>query len=176
MNEIIKKNGVSLGITYGIIGILFSTIIYVVNFELFTSGLIAFIKFILFLGFSIYLLSKTKKEIGILFTFKDAFTTYFIFAVIGLTIAVIFELILFNFIDLSIKDSLKEIVLKKGVNAVKMFTDDKKIINEAIKKMSSEDQYSIGNFIQGHFFKLLMATLFGFILAAIFKTKSSQND
>ena len=68
------------------------------------------------LTISIILLSKTKKELNGVFSFKDAFTTYFIAAVIGILISTFFNIILFNVIDPAAKDTLSELMIKYTVN------------------------------------------------------------
>jgi hypothetical protein len=53
MNEIIKKNGITFGIILGLFSIIFTTSIYVIDLQLFTSwwfGLVGFI-FTIVIGF-----------------------------------------------------------------------------------------------------------------------------
>ena len=82
MNEIIKKNGITYGIITGVVSTLITTLIYSIDLELFTSMWVGFVSIALYTIISIVLLSKTKKELKGIFTFKEAFTTYFIAAVI----------------------------------------------------------------------------------------------
>jgi len=174
MNEIIKKNGITYGIITGIVSVLITTIIYVVNLELFTSTWIGLTSIALYLVIGIVLLSKTKKELKGIFTFKEAFTTYFISAVIGILISAAFNIILFNFIDPAAKDTIKELTIKYAVEMMQKFDTPTSAINDAIKDMDANDQFSIGNLLKGSVFSILFSALFGLILAAIFKTKSSN--
>lgn len=174
MNEIIKKNGINFGVIIGILSVLIITYIYVVDINLFTSGWITFFKILLFGGISVYLLSKVKKEMNGIMTFKEGFTAYFIAILIGLGIATIFEIILFNYIDPSLKDTLKEISLKYSVEIFKKLGMPRSDLNKAIKVIQETDQFSIGQFIKGFFIYISIASIFGLILSAIFKTKSSN--
>ena len=92
INEIIKKNGVTFGIVTGIISCLLTSAIYAIDLNLFIKPWIGAISIIIYLIIGIVLLSKTKKEINGDFTFKDAFTTYFISAVVGILISTIFNI------------------------------------------------------------------------------------
>ncbi|WP_300570173.1 DUF4199 domain-containing protein [Flavobacterium sp.] len=174
MNEIIKKNGISYGVITGVTSILITTLIYVVDLKLFTSPWIGFTSIALYIAIGVILLSKTKKELKGVFPFKDAFTTYFISAVIGILISVAFNIILFNFIDPAAKDTIKEMTMKYAVEMMQKFDTPASAINEAIKDMEANDQFSIGKLLQGSIFSILFSALFGLILAAIFKSKTTS--
>ncbi|GAA4774508.1 MULTISPECIES: DUF4199 domain-containing protein [Flavobacterium] len=176
MNEIIKKNGINYGIITGVISILITTIIYSTNLELFMSGWITFLKVLIFGAISVILISKTKKELKGIISFKDAFTTYFISILIGLALAIIFEIILFNFIDPSLKDTLKEMSIKFTAELLQKFGAPSSEINKAIEQIQKNDQFSIGQQIQGFFVYVVIASIFGLILAAIFKSKPSYQQ
>jgi hypothetical protein len=159
MNEIIKKNGISFGIITGVVASLITATIYSIDLHLFIA---------------IVLLTKTKKELNGVFPFKDAFTTYFISAVIGILISVIFNIILFNFIDPSAKDAIKEITIKYAVEMLQKFNTPASAINEAVKKMQESDQFSIIELLKGSAFSMIFSALFGLLLALVFKSKSTQ--
>lgn len=176
MNEIIKKNGVTFGILTGIVSVLITTIIYVVNVELFMSMWFGFSSIAIYLTISIILLSKTKKELKGVFTFKEAFTTYFIATIIGIVISVAFNILLFNFIDPSLKDTLREMTIKYSVEMMQKFGTPASAINEAIKDMEANDQYSILGLLKGSVFSIAFSSIFGLIFAAFFKSKPSNNN
>jgi len=174
MNESSKKNGITYGVILGAVSILITTIVYTVDINLFLSGWISFVKVSAFLAIMIALLSKTKKELKGVFSFKEAFTTYFIAACISLLLATLFEIILFNLIDPSLKDTIKEMSLKFTVNLMEKMGAKQSDINDAIRKVQETDQFSVGQLIQGYFIYLVMASIPGLILATIFKTKTKH--
>lgn len=174
MNEIIKKNGVSYGIITGIVSALITTSIYSIDLNLFTAWWVTLISISSYLIISIVLLTKTKKELKGIFSFKDAFTTYFISAVIGILISVVFNIILFNFIDPSAKESIKELSIKYAVEMMEKFNTPSSAINEAVKKLQETDQFSIIELLKGSVFSIVFSSLFGLLLALIFKSKPSQ--
>ncbi|HNP33414.1 MAG TPA: DUF4199 domain-containing protein [Flavobacterium sp.] len=176
MNEIIKKNGITFGIVTGLIAVLTTTLIYIVDLKLFTAWWIGVLNIIIYLAIGIYLLVKTKKDLNGVFPFKDAFTTYFISAVVGIVISVAFNIILFNFIDPGAKDTIKELTIKFAVEMMEKFNTPKEAINQAIKDMQANDQFSIGQLLKGSIFSVLFSAIFGLILAAIFKSKSPSSQ
>ena len=172
MNDIIKKNGVAFGFLTGLCSVLITTLIYIIDLKLLTSFWLGIINKGIYLSIGIFLLVKTKKELKSIFSFKDAFTTYFISAVIGIVITVIFNIILFNFIDPGAKVTIKELTIKFAVEMMEKFNAPTDTVNQAIKEMQKEDQFSIVQLLKGSIFSVLFSAVFGLILAAIFKSKS----
>ena len=176
MNEIIKKNGITFGVISGVLSILTTTIMYVVDLELFVSPWIGLISILIYVALGIVLLSKTKKDLNGQFVFKEAFTTYFIFVVVGILISVIFNFVLFNYIDPSAKETIKELSMKMMSKFMQKFNAPASAVNEALRGLKENDQYSIGNLFKGALTGILVSSVFGLILAAIFKTKTVTNE
>lgn len=176
MNEIIKKNGITFGVISGVLSILTTTIIYVVDLELFVSPWIGLISILIYVTLGVVLLSKTKKDLKGQFVFKEAFTTYFIFAVVGIVISVLFNIILFNYVDPSAKETIKELSMKMMITMMQKFDAPASAVNEALKGLKENDQFSMGNLFKGGLTSILVSSIFGLILAAIFKTKTVTNE
>ena len=174
MNEIIKKNGITFGVLSGIVSVLMTTLIYVINVNMFASWWVGLSGIMISIIFAIVLLNKTKKDLAGKMTFKECFTTYFIMAVISILIATVFNVILFNFIDPSLKETLKEIILKTSVEMMRKFGAEKQAINEAIKAIKETDNFSIGSQIKGLLTNIVVSSIFGLILAAFFKTPTRR--
>ena len=174
MNEVIKKNGITYGILTGVVSTLITAIIYAVDLHLFTSWWVTVVSIASYIIIGVVLLTKTKKELNGVFSFKDAFTTYFISAVIGILISVAFNIILFNFIDPSAKEAVKEISIKYAVEMMEKFGTPSSVINEAVTKLQENDQFSIGELLKSAVFSTAFSALFGLLMALIFKSKSTQ--
>lgn len=173
MNEIIKKNGVTYGIILGLFSVLFTTAIYAIDLELFTSWWLGLVSFAIAITIGIVLVSKTKKQMGTM-TFKEGFTVYFIAALIGTFVSTVYNYVLFNFIDTQAKETIKEITMKYTADMMEKFGTPAAAINETMQKLSETDNYSIGNLLFGMAIVLVFQAVFGLILAAIFKSKSNQ--
>ena len=176
INEIVKKNGISYGVVTGLISVLMTTLLYVIDLKLFVSGWIGFATFAIYLTIGIVLLSKTKKEFNELFSFKDAFTTYFISAVIGILISVFFNIILFNYVDPAAKDTIRDLSAKYMIEMLSKFNTPASAINEAITKLKETDQFSPFEQLKGSIFSILFSAILGLILAAFFKSKDSSRE
>ena len=173
MNEIIKKNGVTFGLLLGLFSVLITAAIYAIDLKLFTKPWIGIVSIIISITIGVILVSKTKKQI-VNITFKEAFTVYFIAAIIGGLISTLFSYILFNFIDLQAKETLKEITMQYTSEMLEKFGSPASVVNETMQKLSETDNYSLGNLFFAYTISLVFSALFGLILAAIFKSKSSQ--
>ena len=174
INEVIKKNGVAYGVMIGIASALVTATIYTIDLNLFTAWWMGILGIVISLTISIILLSKTKRELNGVFPFKDAFTTYFIAAVIGILISTTFNIVLFNVIDPGAKDTLSEIMIKYTVGMMQKFGTPASAINETIAKMKESNPYSTFELLKGSVFAMVISAIFGLIFAAFFKSKSTQ--
>lgn len=174
MNEIIKKNGITYGIISGIFSALITAAVYAIDLHLFTAWWLGILMISVYIIIGIVLLSKTKKELNGVFSFKEAFTTYFISALIGTLISVVFSILLFNVIDPSAKDSLNEIIIKYTMGFMEKIGTPAAAINEAVKKMQENNPYSTIGLLKGSIYSILGSAVFGLIMAAFFKSKSTQ--
>jgi hypothetical protein len=174
MNEIIKKNGVTFGIVSGVLSALITAAIYAIDLNLFVKWWLGVSIMLIYIVIGVVLLSKTKKELNGVFTFKEAFTTYFICAVIGIVLSVGFNILLFNVIDPGAKDTINEILIKYTAETMEKFGAPSMAVNERINKMQENNPYSTVELLKSSVFSIGGSALFGLILALIFKSKPSQ--
>lgn len=173
INEVIKRNGVTYGIILGVILALITATIYAVDLKLFVSGWIGGLSFIIYLVVGILLLTKTKKEIGF-FSFKDAFTTFFITTIIALAISTLFSIVLFNVIDPEAKETVNQLLIKYMAETLQKFGTPAAAINEALTKMKENSPFSALEQVKALVFSIVGYSILGLILAAFFKSKSTQ--
>jgi phosphate/sulfate permease len=173
MNEIIKKNGINFGVIMGVFAVVFTSTIYLVDLSLFTKPWLSVITIVFGIVIGVVLVSKTKKDLGGI-SFKEAFSVYFLAAVIGGLISTLFNYILFNFIDSSAKETIKELTIKYTTDFMEKLGTPTAAMNEAIQKMAETDNFSIGNLALGFAVSLIFSAIFGLILAAIFKSKNKE--
>lgn len=176
MNEIIKKNDITFGVIMGVFSILVTATIYAVNLEMFISWWVGLLAIAISITIGVILVSKTKRQLNGLITFKEAFTTYFLAAVIGSTISVLFNIVLFNYIDPSAKETLQELTVKYSVEMMQKFGAPASAINKAVADMQKTDNYAPANQLFGLVVSFIFSAIFGLILALIFKSKSSQQE
>lgn len=174
MNAIIKKNGISFGVIIGVLSILFATLTYV--FKLYTAWWVGLLSFGISIVIYCVLLSKTKKELGGVYSFKEAFTTFFIAATIAIVIATLYNVVLYNLVDPGAKEVVKEETIKSTVKIMESMGTPSSVINDSIEKMQNDDQFSIPKQMLGAAIALAISCVLGLILALIFKSRPTYKE
>lgn len=174
MNEIIKKNGIKFGVINGLISVFITLYAYLFDLELFGSLWLLLFIVIFYLVINIILLIKTKNELNNIFSFKQAFTTYFLCLIIGVSISVFFNIILFNIVDIELGEKVKEVSMESTANFMKKMGAPTSEIKKAIERIDESDNYSVLALIRGFFINLAVSSVFGLIFAAIFKSKPKE--
>ncbi len=176
MNEIIKKNGITFGLILGTISILITAAIYAIDLTLFTKWYVGVFGLIVSLIVGIMAVVSTKKKLGNFISFKEAFTAYFIMGVIAATMSVLFNIVLFNYVDPGAKETLKELTMKFTVDMMQNMGAPASATNEAIAKMQDQDTYSPSQQMFGLLVSFVLHAIVGAILALIFRNKTEQNN
>ncbi len=176
VNEVIKKNGVTYGIVTGVILSLITALMYAIDIKLFIAWWTTLLSFSIFIIVPVIALFKTKKELNGVFPFKEAFTTYFITATIGVLISVAFKIVLFNFIDPSVKATLLDLTIKYLISTSEKFGVAASSLNDTISNLKETDPYSIIEQLKGSVFNIFFCAILGLIMAAFFKSKSLSQE
>jgi hypothetical protein len=175
-NEIIKKNGITYGVITGLILCVITASMYATDIELFIAWWTTLLSFSVIIIVPIISLIKTKKESNSILPYKEAFTAYFIAATIGLLISVAFKIILFNFIDPSIKDTLLDLTIKYLVSTSEKYGVAKSALNETLLKLKASDPFSVIEQLKGALFNVFFCIILGLIIAAFFKSNSTSQE
>ncbi|TBW28982.1 DUF4199 domain-containing protein [Gramella sp. KN1008] len=170
-----KKLATSYGVYLGIALVLVSVLIYAFSLELMTEWYMMVINLVLILVLSIMAVRQAKKIHPGLFSFKSAFATYFLTIFLGLLIATVFSLLLFNVIDPDAAQTLKELTMEKQMAMLENFGVPEAQINEQMAKMEQENTFSLKNVLIGFASQLVLFSLIGLIIALIFREKEPTN-
>jgi hypothetical protein len=174
MNPIFKNNAINFGIISGLIAITTTTLMYLIDLKLFVNMSIGFGMIAVWIIIGVILLSKSKKENQGIISFKEAFTTYFLSAVIGILISTIFNIFLLNFFDTEARDTITEHVIDFQVELLEKFNTPSDKITEAVNELRENSQFSVKGQIFGIFQAIMGSVIFGLILAAFFKSKPKE--
>lgn len=173
MEKTSKKLATSYGVYLGLALILITVLIYAFDLSMMTEWYLMVINFVLILALSIMALKKAKSSSTSLFSFKNAFGTYFLTVFVGLLIATIFSLILFNIVDPEAAETLKELSMEKQAEMFENFGMTEAQINEAMVKMQEEETFSLKNVAISFAAQLVFFSVIGLIIALIFREKDS---
>lgn len=174
MNPIFKKNAINFGIISGLIGITATTLMYLIDLKLFINLWVGGGMLLIWLVIGIVLLSKSKKENQGILSFKDAFTTYFLSAVIGILISTAFNMFLFNFFDTDARDKITEHAIEFNVQISEKYNVPQDQIAKQVEELEKNAQFGLKTQALGIVYSMFGAAIFGLILAAFLKSKNKE--
>lgn len=175
MDKSIKPTGITYGVYLGIILSLITVVVYVIDLAIFAKWWYGILNFLILLAVSIMAVTKAKSLKSTYFTFKEAFSTYFITVVIGTLISSAVSLLLFNVIDPQAAGHLMELTIEATRNMLENLGVPEADIQEAITKLEGENQFSPGNYLIGYIYSLAVYAVVGLIIGLIFKEKNPEN-
>ncbi|GAA4322139.1 DUF4199 domain-containing protein [Pontixanthobacter gangjinensis] len=175
MEQSTKKLASSYGLYLGLALILITVLVYAFDISLMTEWYYNISIYIIILVLSIMAVSKAKKFNTGLFSFKEAFSSYFLTVVIGLVISVVFSVLLFNLIDPEAANTVKELTMEKQAEMFEKFGMTEAQINEAMGKMEEENFFSLKNILISLAVQLVIFSIIGLIIALIFREKDTTN-
>ncbi len=166
------NNAIKNGVILGVISILITLVIYVVNYAALVQVKVALLLFAISIGFAIYAGINYRKEIGGFIPFGKAFQHGFIiFAISGL-ISTIFTILLYHVIDPELPSKLVEASFTNTEEMLSGFGMDPDQVEAAMEKAresNTGDQFTPAKQALGFFIGLIFAAIFALITGAIVK-------
>ena len=171
MENSTKKIGINYGVILGVIIILMTVLAYVFDLALFTKWWFGIISLLVMLVVSIMAVSKAKKNSTGIFSFKNAFTAYFLTVFIGTLLATTFSILLFTVIDPEAAEAVTELTADASREMMENFGAPQAEVDKAIAAMEEDNQFSVVNQLKRFVFSLGFYLIIGLIIALIFRQK-----
>jgi hypothetical protein len=172
MTDPLKKIGFRNGFILGCLLILFSTYINVYRSELYADVWLGFAAVFVIIAFGILSILQTKKRLGGLISFKEAFSSYFYTILLGSFMSSFYLLLLYLFIlSPETKEVLKQVMIDYGINTMKQNLATQKDIDQALVMSKTLNPFSAQQVLAGFIKYLLRDCLIGFLVALIFRNK-----
>lgn len=168
----IKKSAANYGLILGAVLAIMTTLMYVLNPDLFTKWWIGILSFIIIIALGIVSVAKAKGLQGGIINFKQAFTVYFITVAIGLMISTVVGILIFNIIDPDLAVFLQEKTLEMTAEFLQKMGTPQAEIDKQMAKMAEQDNFAIGTQLKNYVFGLAFMSVIGLLVALIFKTKN----
>ena len=169
MENSIKSNSINRGLYLGGFLVLVTVLGYVLNMELLVKWWLGILLLLVIVIVGIVSVAKAKDILEGFISFKQAFTAYFVTVAIGVLISVVFNIILFVFIDPEAAHQLQQQIIDNTVNMMEGFGAPADAIAEQVDKMESQNQFSLGTQLMSIAWQLLIYAVIGLIVAAIMK-------
>ena len=169
MEKSVKSIALNYGLYLGVVLILISVAVYVIDLNLMANIWLGIGMFVLIIGMGIFATSKAKSENEGYLSFKDAFSAYFITTVVGVAISSVFSFILYTIIDPDAAEEIKSITIEATISMMEGFNAPAETIAKAVEEAEKVDQFSIGNTLKSLAYGAVFQAVIGLIVAAVMK-------
>ena len=164
---------VSIALLYGLIAaaaeVLFILATYWAGPRTFVGG-IAFLGYVIVIGFAVAAVLVQKKAGGGYIAFRDAVKTCFTVFILGLAMRVLFPWLLVNYIDPHFKQLLIPEIAQQTEKSYRMFGVPEDQIQEQLEKMRGEP-FPLGSMLTGLAWSYIVFFFISLLIAAIVKRK-----
>ena len=171
-----KNHAIKSGVMIGVIGIIISLLLYIVDPTLFAKWWL-----MLILGaFNLTLIAvfgvKYRNEIGGVLNYKDAYVYSLITMVIMVLVSTVFSVLLFTVIDPGVGETVADAVAENTESMMRNFGAPEDGMDEAIEKARADtlDRFTMVGMMKGAGIRILINVVFCLILGAIIKKNEPQ--
>ncbi len=169
-----KNHGVSNGLMYGLVSVVLTLIIYLISVELYLGWTPMIISFLVTVFFMIRACTTERNDNGGVLPFANALKTSFIVYVVGALLIVIFQYVLYNFIDPGLIDLEVQSALEMTRKMMEMMGAPEAQIEKELSQLKDQDfSMTLGRTAGAYAVSLLGGFIVALISAAI--TKRSGN-
>ena len=171
MNPLVKKYGIKFGLMIAALSVGYYLVAYLFNEELFVNWYIGIV--LIVINFVLLLMSviSVKKEQNGFIEFKDAFSVFALSWIVNAGITMVFTILLFNVIDTELATRVVDMTIEATLSIMEKFNTPEEAIDKAIEDIQAQNNYSVGGIIKGNLISIVVASVFGLIVAAFFKKK-----
>ncbi|MFT4741117.1 MAG: hypothetical protein ACJAT1_000882 [Marivirga sp.] len=178
-NQEIQNNSthsIKWGVISGVISILITLIIYIVDISLFTAGWVGILMIAISIFIVFYASIDYRKLQGGFMTFGQAFLHAFALLAIAGLLDVTFRYLLFNIIDPEAAVYLAEKQLEATMKVMESFGAGGNTASMDGIAKGFQDQYKIGTMAIGYATALIVYAVGASIVGAITKKKNQETD
>ncbi|HAT63984.1 MAG TPA: DUF4199 domain-containing protein [Flavobacteriaceae bacterium] len=169
--KLVRKSSINYGLITGGVLALTTTLMYVLNTELFTVWWIGILTILFVIIMGIIATAKSKSLLGGIMTFRQAFSAYFITVAVALFISTALGILLFTIIDPELADFLNEKIIEITRDFMERFGAPESEIDKALAELEGKNNFSAGNQLWSYIKGLIFQAVLGLLVALIFKKK-----
>ncbi|MDX5449205.1 MAG: DUF4199 domain-containing protein [Bacteroidota bacterium] len=170
MNPIVKQNGMKFGGIIAIISIVYYLLAYVMDESLFVTPY----QWLLRIGYLVLLIigvTQARKAMGGYISFRDAFSTYMIGALINILATFVVTSLLYYVVDPELPERIKDLSIQQAVDMAESFGAPPEQIDQIIEKSEEQAAERMGftSQLMGVAFSIVGNAILALIIAAFFK-------
>ncbi|MEO0311062.1 MAG: hypothetical protein RIQ89_719 [Bacteroidota bacterium] len=167
LNQYILRHG----LIYAAISVIITIVLYILGADFFANNMmvISILLLLIAIIYPIIVVSRFRKDNGGYCTFIDAFKCVFGVLILAGAIGLIFNIVMYGFIDTEYPKQINEKVMIKTMEFMQKMGASEDDINKAMEQAQSNNRFEIAAQIKGFLFSAVFYALYALILAAIFK-------
>ncbi|MAS38839.1 MAG: hypothetical protein CMB84_02430 [Flammeovirgaceae bacterium] len=166
------------GLLLGFVSVFITLVTYIISIEMMTEWWFGLLSLAINISLIIYLGITFRKNIGGYMSFKESFKFSFIAMAVSYAIGILFQIILYNVIDPSLPEVIKQITVEKTVEFMEGFGSSDEVIDATIEGVEQgiEDSTTPLGLIKSSPWGLLFIALLSLLTAAFIKKNKDISD
>jgi len=170
------KPAAKSGLTLGLIGIIFTLLIYFINARLLANIWVGVGILIISLALVIMFGINYRKQIGGYLSFKNAFLFSLILLLVAGLITQSFNYLLFNVIDQDLPEVVTDAALENTERMMEKFNVPDEEMDKALERTEAQmaNQYKPAGVVKAYFISIIIYTIISLITGAVIKRRNPQ--
>lgn len=174
MTEELKQHVLKKGLTLGGLLVAITLTTYLGGASLVTNYFVSGISLLLMIVYPIYFTRKFRSLNQGYISFREAFTSCTGILIAAGFLNIFFSILLYNVIDPSFAQEVLNAIIDKTVVQLESIGMEDVQIEETIKNIESNSNFSPMNMFKGYIFSIIFYTVFGLIVAAFTKNDKPE--
>lgn len=171
-----NQNAIRSGLLIGVIGIILSLLIYIVNSSLFGNTWLMLGLGVINLVLITYFGVKYRNDNGGFLSFKDAYVYAIISMVCMVVVTTVFSFVLFTVVDPGLPEIIADAAVENAESMMRSFGTPEEVMEEQLDKARQDtlDGFTTGGMIQRSGVRILINLVICLILAVIIRRKEPE--
>ena len=174
MNPSVQQHGVKSGVSYAIVGILWTLYAYLFDSNVFTQTWTSIIFLFISLGFYIYGVAKVKKDGGGFISFKDAFSAFMVAAITASAITTVFSILLMSVIDPEFAELVYDNIKIMAIERMESQNVPDEMVQTMMERLDENNPFELWSQVKNFFFGTAFSAILGLIVAAAMKKRNPE--
>ena len=172
--NIMKDHALKSGVIMGVLGILISLVVYIIDPLLMIKWWFSLFSLVLFIALVTYYGMQYRELTGGYLSFKKAYIYSFLAFVVAGILGLVFNIFLFHVIDPDLPEMISDAIVEQTVEMMEGFGANQEVIDQAIEDADTAASFTLMGQIKSFGMVLIFYALMSLISGAIVKRKEPK--
>ncbi len=169
-----KDHALKSGVIMGVLGILISLVVYIIDPLLMIKWWFSLFSLVLFIALVTYYGMQYRELTGGYLSFKKAYIYSFLAFVVAGILGLVFNIFLFHVIDPDLPEMISDAIVEQTVEMMEGFGANQEVIDQAIEDADTAASFTLVGQIKSFGMVLIFYALMSLISGAIIKRKEPK--